>query len=441
MYTRSGSAWSLQQKLAPADGAAGDLFGFDVALAGDLALVGAWGVDGVAPGADDVGAVYAFTRSGTSWALEARLEPAAQDVDGLFGYSLALDRSGASPRALIGCQGHDGATPGAGAAYVFERTGTSWSERALLFASDGISGELFGASVALHGDTALVGAPFSDLVGAAYVFELEDGAWVERQRLANPTAFLLDQVGRSVELSERFALVGDVQGPGGRNAGAVRVFAREAGEGGSFVETLLLQASDAVDTTDGLAAPFFGWSVDADGEALAVGAQRDDQAGLDAGSVYVFDFGGATFCDASDAGLAACPCAPGEAETGCDLAQGTGGVELTLVAQSTAPQNRATLRGKGFPLGATPAAVVIRSAELDPARPVVFGDGLRCVGLPLVRLGATAASEGLSAHAIGHGPAAGSGLAHYQLWFRNQPASYCDPAAAFNLSNGRSLVW
>jgi hypothetical protein len=156
-----------------------------------------------------------------------------------------------------------------------------------------------------------------------------------------------------------------------------------------------------------------------------------------------------SFCDASDGALASCPCLnPGSPDTGCDspipVQQGggtTGGIRLDVVAQATAPQNAATVTGTGYPSASAPAAIALRAAALDPASPVVFGDGLRCVGVPIVRLGAASASGGLSTHTFGHGAAAGSGTFHYQLWFRSTPISYCDPVAAFNLSNGRTIAW
>ncbi len=88
----------------------------------------------------------------------------------------------------------------------------------------------------------------------------------------------------------------------------------------------------------------------------------------------------------------------------------------------------------------TPAAIVIRAASLDAGAPVTFGDGLRCIGTPLVRLGATAAAGGTSTHTFGHGTMAGTGDFYYQLWFRNTPSMYCTPDA-FNLSNGRIVSW
>jgi hypothetical protein len=100
-----------------------------------------------------------------------------------------------------------------------------------------------------------------------------------------------------------------------------------------------------------------------------------------------------------------------------------------------------TMQGTGFPANSAPAAVVVRSNPLDTATPVVFGDGLRCIGTPLVRLGAAVANSGVSVHTFGHGQAAGTGEFFYQLWFRNVPVMFCDPLAAFNLSNGRTLTW
>ena len=148
-----------------------------------------------------------------------------------------------------------------------------------------------------------------------------------------------------------------------------------------------------------------------------------------------------SFCDALDGSLASCPCVnPGAPGTGCDIQQGTGGVGLGLLAQETIPSNRVTWSGTGFPPASSPTSIVIRSTSIDSAAPVVFGDGLRCVGVPLVRLAATFASGGSATHTHGHGAMTGSGTFYYQLWFRNTPAMYCTPDA-FNLSNGRALVW
>ena len=147
-----------------------------------------------------------------------------------------------------------------------------------------------------------------------------------------------------------------------------------------------------------------------------------------------------SFCDGSDGALASCPCGnPGSPTTGCDLSQSTGGVSLDLVAQETSPSNSAEWFGEGFPPNGTPATVLIRSNSIDPASPVVFGDGLRCIGTPVVRLSTAFAIGGTATHTAGHG--APPGDYNYQLWFRNTPTGFCDPTAAFNLSNGRTATW
>jgi hypothetical protein len=157
--------------------------------------------------------------------------------------------------------------------------------------------------------------------------------------------------------------------------------------------------------------------------------------------VHVTGQTGNSFCDASDGALAACPCGnPGNPESGCDIAQGTGGFELSVAAQEDSPLNRATLVGNGYPVMSFPGVTVIRSTGLDASSPVVFGDGLRCIGTPVVRVGAALAVGGSSTQTVGHGAGAGSGTFYYQLWVRNTPSMFCTPDA-FNLSNGRTIVW
>jgi hypothetical protein len=146
----------------------------------------------------------------------------------------------------------------------------------------------------------------------------------------------------------------------------------------------------------------------------------------------------ASFCAGDGTAPAACPCGnAGLLGRGCDNAQGTGGVALTATGDPAA--NSVVLHGAGFPPASAPTVLAIRSPSLEsPAVP--FGDGLRCVGVAgLVRFGATAAAGGLSTHPVNHG--AGPGTFHYQLWYRNTPATFCDPAAAFNLSSGVAIVW
>jgi hypothetical protein len=150
---------------------------------------------------------------------------------------------------------------------------------------------------------------------------------------------------------------------------------------------------------------------------------------------------GVAYCDASDGALALCPCGnPGAPDTGCDIAQGTGGVRLEATAfdPDGAGGGSATFTGTGFPPASAPTVVLIRSAS-RAVPPVVFGDGLRCIGVPIVRVRSGFTVAGAVNLGLTHG--AGSGAYGYQAWFRNVPMGFCDPSAAFNLSSAYELVW
>jgi hypothetical protein len=139
---------------------------------------------------------------------------------------------------------------------------------------------------------------------------------------------------------------------------------------------------------------------------------------------------------------ATCPCGNGGSGLGgCDIAQGTGGVAIGIrdFNPDGAGGGTATIFGTDYPAMSLPGVTLIRSpAAEDP--PVVFGDGLRCIANSgLVRIRATLAMGGTAELPVMHG--AGAGTFYYQLWNRNTPIMFCDPAAAFNLSNALSINW
>ncbi len=169
------SAWAVtpveEVKLLADDGAPNDFFGFNVALSGDTAVIGATKVDDDIRGVD-VGAAYVFTRSGNSWHQQAKLtadDGAAKDE---FGGKVALS----GDTAVIGAMFQDDKGDNSGSAYVFSRSGTTWSQQAKLTAADGAAGDVFGWSIALSGDTVVITATRNDdrgnESGSAYVFEI-----------------------------------------------------------------------------------------------------------------------------------------------------------------------------------------------------------------------------------------------------------------------------
>lgn len=156
---RSGSTWEQKAKLTANDGAADDEFGGSVAISNNVALVGASKEN------MSHGSAYVFVPSSTIsnvWTQQAKLTANEGTTGDLFGSSVAISGN----NAIIGAWGKDvGAHIDQGSAYAFSRSGAIWTQQAKLTASDGTGGDNFGFSVALSGDDAIIGA-YRDDVGA-----------------------------------------------------------------------------------------------------------------------------------------------------------------------------------------------------------------------------------------------------------------------------------
>ena len=155
------------QKLLALDGAAGDVFGRFVAVSGDTAVIGA--IDGDDNGPNS-GSAYVFVRSAGVWSQQAKLLASDGAAFDLFGFSVAIS----SDTAVISSRDDDDNGSGSGSVYVFVRSAGVWSQQAKLLASDGAAFDQFGFSVAVSGDTAVIGARQDDdnlsNSGSAYVF-------------------------------------------------------------------------------------------------------------------------------------------------------------------------------------------------------------------------------------------------------------------------------
>jgi hypothetical protein len=199
VHTRASAVWSFEQKLVADDATEGDFFGYRVAISGDTAAVTALQHNGT-------GAVYVFTRSGALWTLQQKLTGSDGADVGYLGIGLTL--SGDILVAGASSTDHSGLV-NAGAVYVFERSGGSWSEAQRLIASDARADVSFGTAVALEGDTLLIGASGDDLygvdnAGSAYLFTRSAGVWFEQQKL------IADEPGTGAALGYKVALAADV---------------------------------------------------------------------------------------------------------------------------------------------------------------------------------------------------------------------------------------
>jgi hypothetical protein len=272
--------WTENQKLLASDGEADDNFGCSVSLSGDAALIGAYGDNN---NGDDSGSAYFFIRNGTTWIQQAKLLASDSQTRDLFGFSVSLDGN----TALIGAFYDDDNGADSGSAYVFTRNGTNWNQQAKLLASDGAEGDWFGYSVSLSDDTALIGAFCDDnCKGSGYVFTRTGTTWTQQAKLLASDGAAGNCFGISVSLADGTALIGTPDDGNGDASGSVYVFIRT---GTTWAQQAKLLASDGV-TPDQ-----FGWSVSLSGDTALIGALGDDDNGEYSGSVYVFIRTGTTW--------------------------------------------------------------------------------------------------------------------------------------------------
>jgi hypothetical protein len=204
VFVHGTRGWAQQARLVASDGVALDNFGFSVALDGNTAVVGApnRGLDGVRSFHGNGGA-YVFTRTGTTWTQQALLTRATDSSSSdFFGFSVALS----GQTALVGTPG-DGLSRGA--AFEFTRTGTTWTQQAQFTGSTSQEGDQFGWSIAFSGPTAVIGAPSQgNTPGAAYVFTQTATGLPQQAILRAPHPQGSDLFGRTVALSGTTALIG-----------------------------------------------------------------------------------------------------------------------------------------------------------------------------------------------------------------------------------------
>lgn len=298
VYVLSGNVWNLQARLVAADGFIGDQFGDAVSLSdsGDTLAIGAMLAD--APGAFHAGAVYVFQRSGGVWTQQAKLQPPSPEAWQAFGGAVALDGN----RLVVGSVARDhGSAVDAGAAYVYDRTGSTWGAPTVLVAPSPAAQDDFGSGVAVAGNTVFVGALGRQVgsaasAGAAYVYGLSGTTWSLQQSLTAIGGQTGDLFGNALAISAsatvpttRYLVVGAVgaQAGGVAHAGAAYLFTSTSG--GAFTQTQKLAAVDAATNA------FVGTAVAISSDRVLLGAPGVNTNALRAGAAYVFDPSGGSW--------------------------------------------------------------------------------------------------------------------------------------------------
>jgi hypothetical protein len=259
VFVRGSSSWSEQAKLRADAPSPSGQFGVSVAVQGDRAVVGAYTASPVPANGTAPGYAYLYTRSGTIWSFETRLD-AGSTATTNFGAAVALDGSAIAVGAPL-------ESPG-GRVHVFRLSGT-WSHEGAVAPVAAVAGDRFGAGVALSGDRLVAGAPAAAVGGRAFVFERNAGVWGGETELA--TAHSAGEYGQAVALDGDTAAVGAWTNPGG-----TFVFHRESG---SWVVGPALSA--ATNTR-------FGYAVALDAGVLVSGASTDGDLAPSGGAAHVF---------------------------------------------------------------------------------------------------------------------------------------------------------
>lgn len=278
VFTRVGGVWTQGTKLLLDDGGGFHFFGTSVCIQDDTIVIGAAGDD---DNGERSGSAVVFTRSGDVWIRRAKLLPDDGDPEDRFGSSIDID----GDTVVIGASEDEENGDKSGSVYVFTRSGDTWNQQAKLLPVDGVADDLFGCSVSVSGDTVVVGAiskRFSNRPGSAYVFMRSGEMWAEQAKLQPGDVEANDLFGRSVSIDGDAAIVGAMwDEDNGDLSGSAYVFTRSDG---AWIQQAKLP-------DDGSARGRFGASVSLCGNTALVGAKLDQGFGSRTGSAYVFDLG------------------------------------------------------------------------------------------------------------------------------------------------------
>jgi hypothetical protein len=275
IFKNEGGQWIQQAKLVASDGNTDDVFGHSVSLSGDYAIVGAYLAD-INTLEDNKGAAYIFKRVGSTWTQQAKLIAIGGTSVANFGFS--VDISGTY--AVVGATTAIESGLAKGATYVFNRVGTVWTQQSKLIASNGDDTDKFGSAVSIiNGNEIFVGAPHFESGstldhGAVYVFKRTGSSWAETSILTSDILGIEDNFGISVSADADYVIIG----ASGENAGAgaAYIFKRDIS---SWIQTQKLAPADLSSSV------FFGSSVDVSGDYAVIGAYGIDGS---KGAAYVY---------------------------------------------------------------------------------------------------------------------------------------------------------
>ena len=490
---RAGPTPVHEALLSAADLGTFDLFGVSAAFDGDVIAVAAPRHD---QGGTDAGAVYLYRFDGASWNLEQKLQADPPEANARFGSAVALSGdvlAVGEPVATIG------GTPGRGRVHVYHYAAGLWSRVFTATGENDLANDSMGYSLALDGEVLAVGARHSVQLGegAVYVFRRLSGSWSQEQILWPSSLSPAAEFGYGIALQGDLLAVGDPDA-GPTSAGRVHLF-RYDGVSWSH--------EDVLDPTYGTGFDYFGSAVEVIGNRMLVGAAYEAIWGEYSGAVHTFEliagaweprlrlvpstftipfhFGewnallgdqalvgypidsaiggpsvriydlrslvGTRFC-AGDGTGTPCPCG-NESDpalgNGCENKHGQGATldgtgSASVAADDLSLSVTFTMSTQTFPPKGEAILLFAGDARINGGLGLPLGDGLRCVGGNVRRLGVRFGTPYRGIGIWGPGLAAQLGVGagdtrYFHAWYRDPIGSPC--GSSFNTTNALELVF
>ncbi|MBN7818678.1 FG-GAP repeat protein [Bowmanella yangjiangensis] len=279
-FERAANTWTQKQIFTAPDAMPGDAFGQSVALTDNYLVIGAPNSDALGI---DSGAAYIYQREGGKWRYKTKITASDGAAGDLFGISVAIDGN----TILVGADLHDEKAENAGAVYVYVVQNNQWQQQAKLVASDGGKTDIFGVRVAISGDTALISARRDDIdelgvdAGSAYLFVREGDAWTQEVKLISPDGAADDRFGRGVALSGDTAIISAMNhDANGTDTGALYVY-KTGPHGWRYNSKVVAENAKPGDQ--------FGWNVALSKGVAVIATPHHDANGQQSGAIYVQD--------------------------------------------------------------------------------------------------------------------------------------------------------
>ena len=282
----SSAAQTVETKVTPIDGAANDAFGFSVGVDNGVAIVGAYHDDDKGT---DSGSAYIYRYNGVTWIQEQKINASDGANSDVFGWSVSIS----GDVALVGSILNDDRGLNSGSAYIYRYNGSSWIQEAKINASDGAAGDEFGNVVSIQGNVALIGSPQDDdhggASGSVYVYRYNGSSWIQEQKITPSDGAAGDYFGAAVSLDDDVALIGArVDDDNGTDSGSAYIYQYD---GTSWIQEQKILASD------GSAGDWFGMSVSLSNDVALIGSRLDDDNGTDSGSAYIYRYNGTSWIE------------------------------------------------------------------------------------------------------------------------------------------------